>query len=277
MTKFAQLLIAMLITTALPLLAFAADTKTPQPADPKLPTLWIIGDSTVHNGTPGEMGWGEVIDKKFDTSKINVVNRAMGGRSSRSFRNEGRWDAILKEAKPGDYVLMQWGHNDGSPLAGDNRERGSIRGMGDDTEEVTLTLPPRKGEKETVHSFGWYIKAYCTEAKAKKLNPIVCSWIPHCPVAKAGDPTTHPTVSKEMSGYQLWAKQAAEATGSPFIDLNTLVMKKYEGMTFDEIKQKLFTTADNIHTSPTGAELNAECVVAGIKAVDSPLTGFLKK
>jgi len=266
----------MFLSTLLPLSALAQ--KQPAgPADPKLPTLWIIGDSTVHNGSKGEMGWGEVIDKKFDTSRINVVNRAIGGRSSRTFRTEGRWDLILKEAKPGDFVLMQFGHNDGGPLSGDNRERGSIRGIGDETQDVTLTLPPKAGEKEVVHSFGWYMKTYCTEAKEKKLTPIVCSWIPHCPQAKTGDAASHPTVSETMSGYQLWAKQSADAAGAAFIDLNSLIMKKYEAYTPKEIKAKFFTPADNTHTSPQGAELNAQCVVEGLKSLDSPLKDYLKK
>jgi lysophospholipase L1-like esterase len=266
----------MFLFAALPLTAMAQ--KEPAgPADPKLPTLWIIGDSTVHNGTKGEMGWGEVIDKQFDTSKINVVNRAIGGRSSRTFRTEGRWDLILKQAKAGDFVLMQFGHNDGGPLSGDNRERGSIRGVGDDSQEVTLTLAPKAGQKEVVHSFGWYMKTYCTEAKEKKMIPIVCSWIPHCPQAKAGAAADHPTASATMSSYQLWAKQSADAAGAAFIDLNSLIMKKYEAYTPDEIKTKFFTAADNTHTSPAGAELNADCVVEGLKAIDSPLKDYLKK
>jgi lysophospholipase L1-like esterase len=257
-------------------LAASAQTHAPEPAEASLPTLWIIGDSTAHNGSKGEVGWGEVIDKKFDTTRINVVNRAVGGRSSRSFRTEGRWDAILKEAKAGDFVLMQFGHNDGGPLAGDNRERGSIRGVGDETKEVTLTLAPKTGHKEIVHSFGWYMRAYCTEAQKKKMIPVICSWIPHCPQAKGGDTSASPVGSDTMNSYQLWAKESADATHSAFIDLNTLVMKKYETMSFADIKQKLFTPADNTHTSAAGAELNADCVVEGIRKIDSPLKNFLK-
>lgn len=276
MSILKTLLVLFLIQAALPLTVMA-QKQSSDPADPKLPTLWIIGDSTVHNGTKGEMGWGEVIDKQFDTSKINVVNRAMGGRSSRSFRSEGRWDAILKQCKAGDYVLMQWGHNDGGPLSGDNRERGSIRGTGDETKEVTLTLAPKTGQKEVVHTFGWYMEAYCKEAKEKKMTPIVCSWIPHCPQGKAGDTTAHPVAEKTQTSYQLWAKQSADAADAKFIDLNSLVMKKYEAYSFEDIKKKFFTDADNTHTSPAGAELNAECVVDGLKEIDSPLKEFLKK
>src|SRR5207247_9076658 len=107
------------------------------------PTLWLVGDSTVRNGSGAGAkelwGWGDRIGKYFDATKINVVNRARGGRSSRTFITEGLWDAVLADAKPGDFVIIQVGHNDGGALAGDNRERGSLGGIGDETEEVTRT------------------------------------------------------------------------------------------------------------------------------------------
>ena len=59
-------------------------------ADP-LPTLYLIGDSTVSNGTKGQMGWGKALPAFFDTNRIAIVNRARGGRSSRTFLTEGLW------------------------------------------------------------------------------------------------------------------------------------------------------------------------------------------
>jgi rhamnogalacturonan acetylesterase len=67
--------------------------------DKDKPTLYIIGDSTVRNGDGtgknGQWGWGSFIADYFDTTKINIVNAAIGGRSSRTFITEGRWDKIL--------------------------------------------------------------------------------------------------------------------------------------------------------------------------------------
>src|SRR5678816_3801573 len=120
------------------------------------PTLFLVGDSTVKNSTPGQVGWGSEIDKYFDTTKINVVNRAIGGRSSRSFQAEGRWDLVLAELKPGDFLLIQFGHDDGAKPGDpkqDPRNRGSLRGTGDETVEIDN---PQTGKKETVHTFGWY-------------------------------------------------------------------------------------------------------------------------
>src|SRR4051812_11106904 len=67
------------------------------------PTLFIVGDSTVKNGTKGQQGWGERIGEQFDAARINVVNRAIGGRSSRTFITEGRWDEVVNAGKPGDF------------------------------------------------------------------------------------------------------------------------------------------------------------------------------
>src|SRR5213593_1447638 len=88
------------------------------PAAAQPPTLFIIGDSTVNNGTKGQQGWGTPLAGLFDPARIKVENRARGGRSSRTFLTEGLWDRVVASLKPGDFVLMQFGHNDGGPLTG---------------------------------------------------------------------------------------------------------------------------------------------------------------
>src|SRR5215204_3322955 len=86
-------------------LAFAASGQTDSKSKKNLPTLFIIGDSTVNNSGEGFQGWGNVIGDLFDKTKINVENRARGGRSSRTFYTEGLWEKVLSELKPGDFVL----------------------------------------------------------------------------------------------------------------------------------------------------------------------------
>src|SRR5215471_12196581 len=89
-------------------------------AQPSRPTLYLIGDSTVRNergdGANGQWGWGDLLDRYFDLDRIDVVNRALGGRSSRTFVTGGQWGQVLAALKPGDFVLMQFGHNDAGPL-----------------------------------------------------------------------------------------------------------------------------------------------------------------
>ncbi len=107
----AALSLGILILGARFVAAQTAALKTPG-FDPKLPTLFVVGDSTARNNANGAQGWGDPLAAYFDTSKINVVNRAMAGRSSRTFTTEGRWDGVVKDLKAGDFVLLQMGHND---------------------------------------------------------------------------------------------------------------------------------------------------------------------
>ena len=143
------------------------------------PTLYIIGDSTVRNGdgkgTNLQWGWGSLIAPFFDTNAISVRNHAIGGRSSRTFINEGRWQRILDELKPGDFVMMQFGHNDAGPLDDTARARGTIRGIGDESKEI---YNPITKKQEVVYTYGWYMRKYVNEAKAKGAIPIICSPVP---------------------------------------------------------------------------------------------------
>ncbi|RZL23437.1 MAG: hypothetical protein EOO96_23620 [Pedobacter sp.] len=81
----------------------------------KKPTLFLIGDSTMANkDNPDknpEHGWGQVLPQ-FLTTEIEIQNHAMNGRSSKSFRTEGRWNKVEKQLKKGDFVVIQFGHND---------------------------------------------------------------------------------------------------------------------------------------------------------------------
>jgi lysophospholipase L1-like esterase len=78
-------------------------------------TVWLAGDSTMAQKQPDkrpETGWGEALQPCFDSSRVRIANRAMNGRSTRSFVAEGRWKAIVDSLKAGDYVFIQFGHND---------------------------------------------------------------------------------------------------------------------------------------------------------------------
>ncbi len=233
------------------------------------PTLFIVSDSTVHNGTRGQQGWGDPLIDRFDHDKITVENRAIGGRSSRTFQTEGRWDAVLKKAKRGDFVLIQMGHNDAGKINDDFRARGSLPGIGEESQDIDNLLTKKH---ETVHTYGWYLRKYIADAKAKGMTPIICSPIPHVPKKKvaAGE--------VEKNRYSAWAEQVAQSEHVPFIHLNKIIMGHYAGMTPEEIRAKYFTPADTTHTCPAGAALNANCVVEGLKGLkDCPLAAYLKK
>jgi pectinesterase len=92
-------------------------------------TIFIIGDSTaakkdLSKGSP-ERGWGMALQCYFDSTFIRVDNHAVNGRSSKTFIDEGRWDKVLAAMKPGDYVIIQFGHNDEKPQADRHTDPGS--------------------------------------------------------------------------------------------------------------------------------------------------------
>ena len=231
------------------------------------PTVFIIGDSTVKTPTQGQQGWGDPIVEFFDLTKINVVNRARGGRSSRTFQTEGLWDQVLAELKPGDFVLMQFGHNDGGALNDDSRARGSIRGVGEETEEIDNLLTKKR---EVVHSFGWYMRKYVTDTKARGATPIVLSLIPRN-IWKDGK------VVRAVETYGGWAAEVARTQNACFINLNELVSARYETVGQEKVGKEYFFN-DHTHTSPAGARVNAELVVSGLRELKScSLSAFLLK
>jgi lysophospholipase L1-like esterase len=253
--------------TALAVMAGVVLSAAAQEPAKRMPTLFIVGDSTVKTGTKGQQGWGDPIAALFDKAKIKVENHAIGGRSSRTFQTEGRWDKLLAKAQPGDFVLVQMGHNDGGPLDDSARARGTLRGTGEETREIDNPITMKK---EVVHTYGWYMRKYVTDAKAKNMTPILLSPIPHCP----RQPVEKGSVEK--SNYVVWSEEVAKAEKAQFVNLNRIVMGKYAEMTPEEIKAKLFTPADGTHTSPAGAELNAACVVEGLRGLqDCPLKDYL--
>jgi lysophospholipase L1-like esterase len=243
------------------------------PQKPAQPTLFLIGDSTVKNGrgdgAGGLWGWGDVLAPRFDAAKIRVENRALGGRSSRTFLTEGLWEKVLASMKPGDFVLMQFGHNDGGELFNGTRPRASLKGNGDDTKEGVVE---QTGKTETVHSYGWYLRRYIADAKAKGATPIVLSQIPR-------NMWRDGKVNRASNDYGKWAAEAAKQGSALFIDLNEIVAKCYEELGAEKVGAELFTAADHTHTTRAGAMLNAACVVEGIRSLkDCPLaTGLAGK
>jgi outer membrane protein assembly factor BamB/lysophospholipase L1-like esterase len=237
-----------------------------RPKNDKLPTVWVIGDSTVKNDTQGLLGWGDPIAALFDTNKINVCNRGLGGRSSRTFQTEGLWDNVLSEMKPGDFVLIQFGHNDNGPM-NTGRARASIHSNGDETQEVVMEST---GKKEVVHSYGWYIRNYIADAKAKGATPIILSLVTRNIWDKEGK-----TVVRATDDFAKWASEAAKQGGADFVDLNGIIADHYEAEGQEKVKTRYFMT-DHTHTTPAGAELNAACVVEGLKKLsDCKLCDYL--
>lgn len=196
---------------------------------------------------------------------MQVQNHAIGGRSSRTFITDGRWDSILGTLKKGDYVIMQFGHNDSSPLDDTARARGTIKGIGDDSVEI---YNPIRKMRETVHSFGWYMRRFIKETQAKGATAIVCSPIPRNNF-KDGK------VQRGMNDYGLWARQVAGQTGAKYIELNGMIADKYDSLGAETVS-KFFPT-DHTHPNGEGSRINVALVVKGIRDLkNTTLREYLK-
>lgn len=226
----------------------------------KKPTLFFVGDSTVKNGRgdgSGNMwGWGDLMAPLFDTTKIKLENDALGGTSSRTFLTKGLWDKVVAKIEKGDYVILQFGHNDSSPLDDTARARGTIKGVGDSAREI---YNPITKQQEVVHTYGWYLAKFVNDAKAKGATVFICSPIPR------NDWKDGKVVRYSGTGYGLWAKQTAESTGAFFIDLNTITADTYDAMGQEAVKP-LFPN-EHTHTSREGAAINAASIVKGIRGL----------
>lgn len=242
------------------------DTVTASNRKKGCPMLFTVGDSTVKNqdnDENGMWGWGSVIADEFNLSKISVDNCAMAGRSARTFLDEGRWDKVYNALQPGDFVLIQFGHNDGGDI-NVGKARGELHGA---SAESKVFLMEKTGKHQVIYTFGWYLRKFIMDVKEKGATPIVLS---HTPRNKWKDGQ----IERNTESYGKWTREAAEATGAYFIDLNKLSADKLQEMGPE--KSTVFYNNDHTHTSIKGAHLNAQSIAEGLKSVHCPLMGFLK-
>lgn len=230
------------------------------------PTIYLASDSTVQtydNSTAPQTGWGEVFvqyfckrkndfkvlsKKVYETSDLIIENRAIGGRSSKSFLLEGRLDDILKDVKPGDYVFVQFGHND-----------------------ATLARPNRY-----VHSseFGNYLKYYIDGVKQRKATCVLVT-----PVARRNCNEETGEFSISFNSYRNEMIQLSEKLQVPLLDLGKYSTEYLNTIGTEESK-KLFLwvekgeypestykdgVCDNTHLQRKGALIFAEIVTDLIK------------
>ena len=237
------------------------------------PIVYIIGDSTVKNGQDkgdrGQWGWGHFIALWFDSDRISFENHAIGGRSSRSFITEGRWRKVYDKLKKGDFVLIQFGHNDGGEL-NSGRARASLKGIGDEYRDIVFIDADNKdleGKSERVYTYGYYLRKYIYDTREKGAIPIVCSPVPR-------NRWENGLLIRDTQ-YALWAEQIAENEKVAFIHLNKYVADKYDIL--GEVLVNDCFSEDHTHTSLKGAMINAETAAELLrKQRKSPLRTYLK-
>ena len=239
------------------------------------PMVFITGDSTVKNADKdknGMWGWGSQAGLIFDPDKITWENVAMAGRSTRSYLREGRWDKVYNALQPGDFVLIQFGHNDICPIT-DKKERGVIPGTADTCHIYQMETD---GRYEVVYSFGWYLRKFIDDVREKGATPILLSLTPRneWPTGK---------IERRNDTYGRWYREVVSETGVDFVDIHNIsadfLDKKFAGKNPERCKQKasIYFNNDHTHTSLIGAQMNAKSLAKGLKQLHHPLANYLKK
>ena len=226
------------------------------------PVLFLIGNSTMRNGTRGDgsngqWGWGYFANQYFMADKITVENQALGGMSTRTFYTD-LWPAVRDALKPGDWVIVSIGHNDNGEFFDQKRARAVIPGVDNDT--CYIGFNQRTQKQDTVYSYGHYLRQYIKESRARGAHPILMSLTPRDAYDDKGKIVRKPQTE--------WAAYIAATEGVPFVDLNEISGQKLD--IYSAWKEKYHFLGDHIHTSKFGAELNARSAAEGLWESQNP-------
>lgn len=234
----------------LALFAFALPTK-------KKITIWMVGDSTMANKSPKaypETGWGMAFAPFFDKD-VKVDNRALNGRSTKSFINEKRWQPILDSIQPGDYVFIEFGHND---------------------EKVEK---PAVGT--SLDSFRIYLSKYVNETRSKQGIPILLT-----PITRRS--FKDGVLTNSHGDYPAVVKAVADSLKVPMIDMLAMSSEYVTSLGVEKSKilynyvdsgNANYPTGkkDDTHFSPVGAQKMAELAASAIRDLHLPLADRLVK
>lgn len=227
----------------------------------KTVTVFMIGDSTMANkdttGGKQERGWGMMLQQYFKSGVV-VDNHAVNGRSSKSFIDEGRWDVVLSKMKPGDYVIIQFGHNDEKPAADRHTDPGT--------------------------TFDANLRRFVLESRAKGGIPILCNAVVRRNFYRQVDSsvddeslrnTTYEdekvnsdTLIDTHGAYLLSPRNVARELDVPFIDANRVTHDLEQGMGIEGSRRLHMWFRPGEHPSvPKGRKDNTHYNVYGATVV----------
>lgn len=239
------------------------------------PVLFLVGNSTMRtgtlgNGNKGQWGWGYYAHEYFDENKITVENHALGGTSPRTFYNSF-WQPVIESVRQGDYVFLELGHNDNGPIDS-IRARSSYRPHGhlEIAGDSTVIYNKITNKKETVYTFGAYIRRFISEIRAKGATPILFTLTPR----NAYEADDSSKIQRKLADFTPAIFAIGEETGTPVIDLNDISAAKLEK--YGPWKTDYHFYLDKIHTSAYGARMNAQSAAEGILACDDSQVAFLR-
>ena len=256
-----QPLKAMMINTQLPTTGVKREAGKP--------VVFITGDSTVKNtdrDEDGMWGWGSQATDIFDTDKITVFNNAQAGRSCRSYLREGRWDKVYNDLQPGDFVLIQFGHNDAGNELDHGKARNDITGTADSS-HVYRVRTDKEVRNEVVYTFGWYLCKMIDDVRQKGATPILVSLTPRneWPGGK---------IERRNNSFGKWYREVVAKTAVEFVDLHNITADALDEIGQNDAKE--YFKKDHTHTSKKGAKLNAQSIAKGLRKINSPLVKYLK-
>lgn len=226
-------------------------------------TVFMIGDSTMANkdttGGKQERGWGMVLQQYFDNHVV-VDNHAVNGRSSKSFINEGRWDKVLAKIKPGDYVFIQFGHNDEKPQPERHTDPGSTF---DDNLRKFVNETRSKGGIPVLfnavvrRNFALKVQKNDDDEKLRNLD------------AKSGNNVLEGDTLYDTHGdYRFSPANVAKEMGVVFIDANAITHELEQGLGREASKKLHMIFAPGEHPSlPNGRWDNTHYNIYGANQV----------
>ncbi|KAI7278656.1 hypothetical protein KC345_g5841 [Hortaea werneckii] len=222
------------------------------------PSVHLAGDSTMapEGGGSGTIGWGEYLQYSLSTT---VDNRAIGGRSARSYTREGRFDDIASDLVAGDFVVIEFGHNDGGSLTPTDNGRTDCPGDGDEVCNTDV--------ESGILTYVAYLENAARKFTDLGAYVIVSSPTPNNP----WETGTFAYAPNRFTGYSEMV--ANEFENAIFIDHGQLVANEFERLGASTVDT--YFPNDHTHTSPEGADVVAQAFVRGLLCSDGQLAQYV--
>jgi rhamnogalacturonan acetylesterase len=224
--------------------------------------ILICSDSTTVNYTSGSMqGWGYYLNQFVD---IPVLNLAKGGRSTRTFINEGSWRQLIAKTSPKDFVIIEMGHNDDvNPSKNDKySDRGVLPGLGNESKVCTLN----SGRTEKVFTFGHYLRIMIDDVKKKDAFPILSGMVPRNYWKN--------NKLQDNWAYAKYEEEQAKMSRVEYVDHTKYSVKRFQAM--GKSASTAMYADGATHTNAKGAMINAETFIESVKCAKSQLANHLK-
>lgn len=274
------------------LLSVALGSVLAAESQPAAIKVYLAGDSTVksYGAYRGEGGWGEFLQYYFKDN-VTIINKSEGGRSSRGFINEGRLKNILDVIQPGDYLFIQFGHNDCSTDPKNQFDRYTPIGLPDAKGVYPVTpgnlVPSPAGGTYTYYAynsggtFKWFLKQFVDGAKAKGAIPVLVTPVSRMYFDGAVIREHHDDNTSHGNAYVTAVKQVAAEEKVLCIDMFGITKAMYERMGITEASKMHFVkkdgSLDNTHYNKYGGFYVGGLMVEEIKRANISISPYVQK